>query len=112
MPALDLGDLTATIERAAGHAWYATAYHGLRTPGYVVQLGMMAPRGTARLLASEIYTVGDSLLNGSTEVQTKRSRVVAGGPPMRGSSAGRVVSDRPGGCLGHRDSAFAQVGDH
>lgn len=44
-------DLAATVERAAGHAWYATAYHGLRTPWYAVQLGLMAPRGTARLVA-------------------------------------------------------------
>ncbi|MFI8531780.1 cell division protein FtsK [Streptomyces aquilus] len=44
-------DLLATVERAAGHAWYATAYHGLRAPGYALQLGMMAPRGTARLVA-------------------------------------------------------------
>jgi S-DNA-T family DNA segregation ATPase FtsK/SpoIIIE len=44
-------DLLATIERAAGHTWYATAYHGLRTPWYAVQLGLMAPRGTARLAA-------------------------------------------------------------
>ncbi|MFJ9374416.1 cell division protein FtsK [Streptomyces sp. NPDC101455] len=45
-------DLLATVERAAGHTWYATAYHGLRSPWYTVQLGMMAPRGTARLVAS------------------------------------------------------------
>jgi S-DNA-T family DNA segregation ATPase FtsK/SpoIIIE len=42
-------DLVATVERAAGHAWYATAFHSLRGPWYAVQLGMMAPRGTARL---------------------------------------------------------------
>ncbi|MDX2675810.1 FtsK/SpoIIIE domain-containing protein [Streptomyces sp. NY05-11A] len=45
-------DLLATLERAAGHAGYATAYHGLRAPWYGVQLAMMAPRGTARLVAS------------------------------------------------------------
>lgn len=44
-------DLAATVERAAGHAWYATAYHGLRSPWYAVQLGLMAPRGAARLVA-------------------------------------------------------------
>lgn len=43
--------LTATVERAAGHAWYATTFHGLRTPWYAFQLGVMAPRGTARLVA-------------------------------------------------------------
>ncbi|WP_329292872.1 cell division protein FtsK [Streptomyces pseudovenezuelae] len=45
-------DLLATVERAAGHAWYATAYHGLRAPWYSVQLALMAPRGTARLVTS------------------------------------------------------------
>ncbi|WP_019073259.1 cell division protein FtsK [Streptomyces hokutonensis] len=44
-------DLLATVERAAGHAWYATAYHGLRAPWYAAQLTMMAPRGAARLVA-------------------------------------------------------------
>ncbi|MEV6833618.1 cell division protein FtsK [Streptomyces sp. NPDC051133] len=52
-------DLLATVERAAGHAWYATAYHGLRTPWYALQLGMMAPRGTARLVASANRWVWD-----------------------------------------------------
>ncbi|MEU7384947.1 cell division protein FtsK [Streptomyces sp. NPDC042207] len=45
-------DLLATVERAAGHAGYATAYHGLRAPWYGVQLALMAPRGTARLVTS------------------------------------------------------------
>ncbi|MEU5633513.1 cell division protein FtsK [Streptomyces rishiriensis] len=45
-------DLLATVERAAGHAGYAAAYHGLRAPWYALQLGMMAPRGTARLVTS------------------------------------------------------------
>jgi len=45
-------DLAATVQRAAGHAGYATAYHGLRAPWYGVQLALMAPRGSARLVAS------------------------------------------------------------
>ncbi|CAL9666207.1 hypothetical protein SUDANB145_07173 (plasmid) [Streptomyces sp. enrichment culture] len=45
-------DFTATTRRAVGHAWYATAYHGLRAPWYAVQLGLMAPRGACRFIAS------------------------------------------------------------
>ncbi|MFK0125567.1 cell division protein FtsK [Streptomyces nigra] len=52
-------DLAATVARASGHAWYATAYHGLRSPWYAVQLGLMAPRGTARLVASTNRWVWD-----------------------------------------------------
>ncbi|MGW0942921.1 cell division protein FtsK [Streptomyces sp. NPDC002623] len=52
-------DLLATVERAAGHAGYATAYHGLRAPWYGVQLALMAPRGTARLLTSTNRWVWD-----------------------------------------------------
>ncbi|WP_329340744.1 cell division protein FtsK [Streptomyces sp. NBC_01352] len=52
-------DLLATIERAAGHAWYATAYHGLRAPWYSVQLTLIAPRGTARLVADTNRWVWD-----------------------------------------------------
>jgi S-DNA-T family DNA segregation ATPase FtsK/SpoIIIE len=52
-------DLIATVERAAGHAGYATAYHGLRSPWYGVQLTLMAPRGTARLVTSTNRWVWD-----------------------------------------------------
>lgn len=52
-------DLLATVERAAGHAGYATLFHGLRAPWYAVQLGMMAPRGTGRLVASTSRWVWD-----------------------------------------------------
>ncbi|MEW2254999.1 cell division protein FtsK [Streptomyces sp. NPDC047869] len=45
-------DLLATVERAAGHAGYATAYHGLRAPWYATQLTLMAPRGAARLITA------------------------------------------------------------
>ncbi|MGW6008657.1 cell division protein FtsK [Streptomyces sp. NPDC055210] len=43
-------DFLATVERAAGHAGYATAYHGVRLPVYGLQLTLMAPRGSARLV--------------------------------------------------------------
>lgn len=43
-------DFLATVERAAGHAGYATAYHGLRLPWYGTQLTLMSPRGTARFV--------------------------------------------------------------
>jgi S-DNA-T family DNA segregation ATPase FtsK/SpoIIIE len=52
-------DLLATVERAAGHAWYATAYHGLRAPWYATQLGLMAPRGAARLVTATNRWVWD-----------------------------------------------------
>ena len=32
----------ATVQRATGNALYATAYHGIRTPWYALQLGMLA----------------------------------------------------------------------
>ena len=44
-------DFEATVSRAAGHAWYATTYHGLRAPWYAVQLTAMAPRGACRFAA-------------------------------------------------------------
>ncbi|WP_405671455.1 cell division protein FtsK [Streptomyces sp. NBC_01530] len=52
-------DFLATVERAAGHAWYATAFHGLRSPWYATQLTLMAPRGGARLVADTNRWVWD-----------------------------------------------------
>ncbi|MGY4913945.1 cell division protein FtsK [Streptomyces sp. 900116325] len=40
----------STVQRATGNALYATAYHGIRTPWYALQLGLLAPRGTVRLI--------------------------------------------------------------
>ncbi|MFF4952551.1 cell division protein FtsK [Streptomyces chattanoogensis] len=40
----------STVQRASSNAVYATAYHGIRTPWYALQLGLNAPRGTARLV--------------------------------------------------------------
>lgn len=52
-------DFLATVKRAAGHAGYATAYHGLRAPWYASQLTLMAPRGAARLVADTNRWVWD-----------------------------------------------------
>lgn len=52
-------DFLATLERAAGHAGYATAYHGLRAPWYATQLALMAPRGAARLVTETNRWVWD-----------------------------------------------------
>ncbi|MEH0445443.1 cell division protein FtsK [Streptomyces sp. B21-102] len=52
-------DLLATAERAAGHAGYAAAYHGLRAPWYGLQLALMSPRGAARLVTSTNRWVWD-----------------------------------------------------
>ncbi|QNT96767.1 cell division protein FtsK [Streptomyces griseofuscus] len=52
-------DLLATVERAAGRAGYATAYHGLRAPWYAAQLTLMAPRGAARLVTTTNRWVWD-----------------------------------------------------
>ncbi|MFH9977927.1 cell division protein FtsK [Streptomyces sp. NPDC017179] len=52
-------DFTATVRRAAGHAGYATAYHGLRAPWYAAQLTAMAPRGACRFLTSTNRWVWD-----------------------------------------------------
>ncbi|GGU63572.1 cell division protein FtsK [Streptomyces albospinus] len=38
----------STVQRAASNAFYATVFHGIRTPWYALQLGLMAPRGVAR----------------------------------------------------------------
>ncbi|MFE1845787.1 cell division protein FtsK [Streptomyces sp. NPDC059515] len=52
-------DFLATLERAAGHAGYAAAYHGLRAPWYATQLALMAPRGAARLVTETNRWVWD-----------------------------------------------------
>lgn len=43
-------DFRNTAGPAGARAWYATRYHCVRAPWYAVQLGVMAPRGAARLL--------------------------------------------------------------
>ncbi|WP_329444915.1 cell division protein FtsK [Streptomyces sp. NBC_01426] len=40
----------STTQRAASNAFYATVFHGIRTPWYTIQLGFLAPRGVARLV--------------------------------------------------------------
>ncbi|MGW5336803.1 cell division protein FtsK [Streptomyces bauhiniae] len=52
-------DFLATVERAAGHTGYATAFHGLRAPWYATQLALMAPRGAARLVTTTNRWVWD-----------------------------------------------------
>ncbi|WTL50764.1 cell division protein FtsK [Streptomyces sp. NBC_01497] len=50
----------STTQRALGNAWYATAYHSIRTPWYALQLGLHAPRGTARLIGQTNRWVWDT----------------------------------------------------
>lgn len=52
-------DFRATVNRAAGHAGYATTYHGVRLPWYGTQLTMMAPRGTTRFVQATARWVWD-----------------------------------------------------
>ncbi|WKK24697.1 cell division protein FtsK [Streptomyces olivoreticuli] len=40
----------STVQRASGNAFYASVFHGIRTPWYALQLGLNAPRGAARLV--------------------------------------------------------------
>ncbi|MBZ4322487.1 cell division protein FtsK [Streptomyces sp. SCA2-4] len=40
----------STVQRASANTFYATVYHGIRTPWYAFQLGVLAPRGAARLV--------------------------------------------------------------
>ncbi|MFF7202055.1 cell division protein FtsK [Streptomyces sp. NPDC008141] len=50
----------STVQRATSNALYATAYHGIRTPWYALQLGLLAPRGTARLVSETSRWVWDA----------------------------------------------------
>lgn len=50
----------ATTERATANAFYATAFHGIRTPWYALQLTLNAPRGTARLVKDTNRWVWDA----------------------------------------------------
>ncbi|MEU9776836.1 cell division protein FtsK [Streptomyces sp. NPDC047968] len=50
----------STTQRAASNAFYATAFHGIRTPWYALQLGMNAPRGVARLVRDTNRWVWDA----------------------------------------------------
>ncbi|MEU6216976.1 cell division protein FtsK [Streptomyces sp. NPDC047022] len=40
----------STAQRATGNAFYATAFHGIRTPWYAFRLTLNAPRGVARFV--------------------------------------------------------------
>ncbi|EFL17633.1 hypothetical protein [Streptomyces sp. C] len=50
----------STTQRAASNAFYATAFHGIRTPWYALQLGLHAPRGMARLVRDTNRWVWDA----------------------------------------------------
>ncbi|MFF1679094.1 cell division protein FtsK [Streptomyces sp. NPDC058256] len=50
----------ATTQRATANAFYATAFHGIRTPWYAFQLTLNAPRGTARLVRDTNRWVWDA----------------------------------------------------
>ncbi|MEV7445276.1 cell division protein FtsK [Streptomyces sp. NPDC091204] len=50
----------STTQRAASNAFYATAFHGIRTPWYALQLGLLAPRGAARLVRDTNAWVWDA----------------------------------------------------
>ncbi|MFH8786304.1 cell division protein FtsK [Streptomyces roseoverticillatus] len=53
-------DFAATVQRACGNALYATAFHGIRTPWYALQLGILAPRGAARMVRETNRWVWDA----------------------------------------------------
>ncbi|MFI7357483.1 cell division protein FtsK [Streptomyces avidinii] len=50
----------STTQRATSNAFYATAFHGIRTPWYAYQLGLNAPRGVARLIRDTNAWVWDA----------------------------------------------------
>ncbi|MFE2681877.1 cell division protein FtsK [Streptomyces mirabilis] len=50
----------STAQRATGNAFYATAFHGIRTPWYTLQLTLHAPRGAARFLRDTNQWVWDA----------------------------------------------------
>ncbi|MEV5182888.1 cell division protein FtsK [Streptomyces werraensis] len=86
-------DLAATLKRAASHAGYATAYHGLRAPWYATQLTLMAPRGAARLVAETNRWVWDreaaplrdhAVRTEDTEEYMRLARLRAGRVRLRG----------------------------
>jgi S-DNA-T family DNA segregation ATPase FtsK/SpoIIIE len=52
-------DFRATTRHTASRAWYASRYHGIRSPWYAVSLTAMAPRGAARLVAATRRWVWD-----------------------------------------------------
>ncbi|MFF7727671.1 cell division protein FtsK [Streptomyces sp. NPDC008001] len=53
-------DFASTLQRASGNALYATAFHGIRTPWYVLQFGIHAPRGAARMVRETNRWVWDA----------------------------------------------------
>lgn len=52
-------DFRATVKHTASRSWYASRYHGIRSPYYAASLTAMAPRGAARLLGTTRRWVWD-----------------------------------------------------
>ncbi|WP_406484035.1 cell division protein FtsK [Streptomyces sp. NBC_01568] len=50
----------STTQRGASNAFYAAAFHGIRAPWYALQLGVLAPRGVARLVRDTNRWVWDA----------------------------------------------------
>lgn len=62
----------STTQRAASNAFYATAFHGIRTPWYALQLGRLAPRGVARLVRDTNAWVWDAEAARSARTRSTR----------------------------------------
>ncbi|MEU9787798.1 cell division protein FtsK [Streptomyces phaeochromogenes] len=50
----------STAQRATGNAFYATAFHGIRTPWYALQLTLNSPTGAARFVRDTNRWVWDA----------------------------------------------------
>ncbi|MBA2945107.1 cell division protein FtsK [Streptomyces himalayensis] len=50
----------STAQRATGNAFYATAFHGIRTPWYALRLTLNSPRGAARFVRDTNRWVWDA----------------------------------------------------
>ncbi|MFJ4785562.1 cell division protein FtsK [Streptomyces sp. NPDC088794] len=50
----------STAQRATGNAFYATAFHGIRTPWYAFQLTLNSPRGAVRFVRETNQWVWDA----------------------------------------------------
>lgn len=62
----------STTQRATSNAFYATAFHGIRTPWYAYQLGLNAPRGVARLVRDTNAWVWDAEAARSARTRSTR----------------------------------------
>ncbi|MGC9408278.1 cell division protein FtsK [Streptomyces sp. DZ1-3] len=55
----DRAEFAATLRHAGGRLGYASLYHGVRLPGYALQLSTMAPRGACRFVRESHRWVWD-----------------------------------------------------